>query len=306
MMPYCGRIDKFTISEHPESWGVTVWLHYRSENAGLSDLIPRAFPGSTLTRVGTLQPDGQWIEVGSGEFYYTVPKESVQRDVLEGFLQLLHWSVTIADDADESHALQVHEVPPIDSEQMSSRWAHTEIGLMVNHAKSYDATSGNRSAATRLAEQFVYWISSHPRYRTAGVVVAPPAGNPDKDFDLPYLLAGHVAEKLGMDHIQSKKTRQTRPQKEVGDNPEELAENVHDSMAVEEDLSGRIALIVDDLYRSGSTVCELVRACKAAGAPAVLVLTATKAAKFCNGFSASRWRDVYEEAGNSKWDWAYD
>ena len=305
-MPYCGRIDRFTIAEQPGLWGVTLWLHYSSQNAGLSDLIPKAFPGSTLACVGTIQPGGQWVDVSSGEFYYAVPKESAQRDALEGFLQLLHWSVTIADDADESHAVQVHEMPPTDSEQAGSRWAHIEIGLMVNQAKSYDTTSGNRSAATRLAEQLEFWINGHPRYRIADVVVAPPAGNSDKDFDLPHLLASHIAEQSGMDHIQSEKTRQTRPQKEVGDNLEELEENVDDSMAVTEDLSDRIALVVDDLYRSGSTVGELVRACKEAGASAVLVLAATKAARFCNGFSASRWREAYEDAGNLKWDWAYD
>ena len=305
-MPYCGRIDSFTIADHQDSWGVTVWIHYNSQNAGLSDLIPKAFPGSALVRVGTLQPDGRRVNVSSGEFYYTVPKKIAQRDALEGLLQLLHWSVTVADDADESHAFQVHEVPPDNSEQESSRWAHSEIGLIVNQAKSYDMMSGNRSAATRLAEQFLFWINGHPRYRTADVVVAPPAGNSDKDFDLPHLLASHIAEQLGMDHIQSKKTRQTRPQKEVGDNLEELEENVHDSMAVAEDLSDRIALVVDDLYRSGSTVGELVRACKEAGASAVLVLAATKAARFCYGFSASRWREAYEDAGNLKWDWAYD
>ena len=305
-MPYCGRIESFTIAEHPDSWGVTVWLHYSSRNAGLSDLIPKIFPGSSLVRVGTLQSDGEWIDVSTGEFYYTVPKESVQRDVLEGFLQLLHWSVTIADDADESHALQVHEMPPSDGAEERSKWAHTEMGRILNQAKSYDMMSGDRLAAMRLAEQFVDWIQWHPKYRSADAVVAPPAGNPNKKFDLPSLLASQIAGTLGMAHVESRKTKETHPQKDVGENQEELAENVHGSMVVEEDLSGRIALVVDDLYKSGATVCELTRACKAAGASAVLALTATKAAKFCNGFSAGRWRDTYEEAGNSKWDWAYD
>lgn len=305
-MPYCGRIESFAIAEHPDSWGVTVWLHYSSRNAGLSDLIPRVFPGSSLVRVGTLQPDGEWIDVSTGELYYKVPKQSVQRDALAGFLQLLHWSVTIADDADESHAFQVHEMPPGDAGQEGSKWAHTEVGRILNQAKSYDMMSGDITAATRLAEQFVYWIQGHPRYRSADAVVAPPAGNSNKKFDLPSLLAGHIAGTLGMAHVDSRKSRETQPQKDVGENQEELAENVHGSMAVEEDLSGRIALIVDDLYRSGSTVCDLVRACKAAGASAVLVLTATKAARFCDGFSAGRWRHAYEGAGNSKWDWAYD
>ena len=305
-MPYCGRIESFAIADHRGFWGVTIWLHHSSQNAGLSDLIPKVFAGSALARVGTLQPDGHWIGVGTGEYYYTVPKASVQRDALEGFLQLLHWSLTIADDADESHALQVHEMPPSDGAEENSRWAHTEMGRILNQAKSYDMMTGDRLTAMRLAEQFVYWIQGHPAYRAADAVVAPPAGNPNKKFDLPSLLAGHIAGTLDMAQVESRKTRETHPQKDVGENQEELAENVHGSMVVEEDLSGRIALVVDDLYKSGSTVCELVRACKAAGASAVLVLAATKAARFCNGFSAGRWRDAYEEAGNSKWDWAYD
>ena len=305
-MPYCGRIDKFSITDNSDSWGVTVWLHDRSQKAGLSDLIPKVFLGSSLVRVGTPSPDGQWINVSSGEFYYTVSKVSAQREVLEGFLELLHWSVTIADDADESHALQVHEMPPSDSEQASSRWPHTEVGLMVNQAKSYDMMTGDRQAAMRLAEQFVFWIERHPKYRAAQVVVAPPAGNLNKRFDLPNLLASKISEELGITQIRSKKTKETRPQKEVEDNLEELEKNVYGGMTIEDDLSDRIALVVDDLYRSGSTVGELTRACRESGAASVLVLAATKAARFCNGFSASRWREAYEDAGNLKWDWAYD
>ena len=49
-MPYCGRIDKFSITDNSDSWGVTVWLHDRSQKAGLSDLIPKVFLGSSLVR----------------------------------------------------------------------------------------------------------------------------------------------------------------------------------------------------------------------------------------------------------------
>lgn len=50
--------------------------------------------------------------------------------------------------------------------------------------------------------------------------------------------------------------------------------------------------MLDDIYRSGSTIREMVRACRAAGAKEVLSLTATKTAKFCRGITPSEWYEV--------------
>lgn len=301
-MPNCGRVEEFTIEDTPDSWVVTVVIHYSSSGAGLEDLILKGFPGTALYSLGTsLLPLGDYQNTR-----YIIPKRSANREELEQFLTVLHWSLTIADDADESHALQVHDLPPSASGSMDGEWRRTEIGQLVNRAKSYDSASGSEPVAQTLTDRFIYWIAAHPRYRKAGVIVSPPAGNPTKVFDLPDLVAGKIASKLGMIHISSFQTRETLPQKEVGDNLSALVANVYFSMSVQNNLSNDTVLVIDDLYRSGSTACELVRACKQAGASTTLILAATKAARFCDGFSASRWRQAYEDAGNVQWEWAYD
>lgn len=300
-MPDCGRIEGFTIEEASAHWITTVVTHYSSVKSGVSGLVLDAFPQAA-------QADNDPGRRTFGEVRNSrvdVPKTAVDRTTLEHFLKLLHWSVTMSDDADESHALQVQLLPPSETETDEPEWPHTEMGRMVNQAKSYDLFGGDQAAAEKLGAFFVEWIRMHPRYGQAHVVLSPPAGNPNKRYDLPDLIAKQVADSLMMVHVRSRKTRDTAAQKGIEEGSQ-LRANVHGSMLVPADLSGRIALVVDDIYRSGQTVCELVRACREANAETVLALSATKTVKYCYGFTANRWRQVYEDAGNRDGKWAYD
>lgn len=60
-----------------------------------------------------------------------------------------------------------------------------------------------------------------------------------------------------------------------------------------DDLRGLTIVAIDDLYDTGRTMNEMVRALRAAGAARVLSLTAVKTAKNCYGMSpsSSNWQN---------------
>ena len=68
-------------------------------------------------------------------------------------------------------------------------------------------------------------------------------------------------------------------------------------MNADRDALGRRVLLVDDLYRSGSTMMAGATALRRAGATAVFCLALTKTARDCNGLPASvdNWPDELPE-----------
>ena len=291
-MPNCGRIKKYIIEEGPSDWTVTFDVSPPAEAVDFSALIQNALPGAVSGSTATLIEEFEQVRRTT----VVVPKAVISRVALESYFAILRWTVTIADDADESHAIYIHNLPHPREEASDPDWQQTRIGKLVNKAKSYSPTTGSKPAAQELAERFDYWLVRHPRYKMADVVIPAPPGNPEKAFDLPEFVARHIANEFEMELISCTKTRETTAQKNVGDNEDSLQANVREAFAIPQDLTGKTVLIIDDIYRSGETIRELTRACRAAGAATMLSLTATKTAKFCNGFTASDWYQVSMEA----------
>ena len=293
-MPNCGRIKKYIIEEGPSDWTVTFDVSPPAEAVGFSALIQNALPGAVSGSTATLIEEFEQVRRTT----VVVPKAVISRAALESYFAILRWTVTIADDADESHAIYLHTLPHPGNEPGVAEMIRTRIGNLVYKAKSYTPSTGSKPAASDLAQKFVYWLERHPQYMKAHVIVPVPPSNKAKAFDLPAFVAKHIATELDLEVATCTKARATLSQKEVGDDLQALEANVKGSFAVENDLLGQTVVIVDDIYSSGHTVNELVRACRAAGAFTVLSLTATKTAKYCNGFPPSDWYRVSMEAAN--------
>lgn len=207
----------------------------------------------------------------------------------------LLWTVTIADDADESHAVYLHDLPfprkGADPDAVDFR--HTRVGKMVRRAKSYSHNTGDAVAATELTDTVMrYWMERHPRYMRADIMIPAAPGNPHKRFDLPLFMATRLAANLGKELVKCSKPQSSPPQKSSGDDLEVLHANIAGKISVGSNLFGKTVIVLDDIYKSGSTIREIVRACRAAGAKEVLSLTATKTAKFCRGITPSEWYEV--------------
>ena len=295
-MPYCGRIEDYSVREAADAWVVTIATHYSSSESRIEDLVPKAFPGARLGGPG-------WLLISDGVLRntrYTIPKDNVEYGDLERYLVLLQSTVTIADDADESHALDFHRLPHPGVEPGVANWQHTAIGQLVNVAKSYDLASGSEADALRLASHYVDWIQKHPRYKLAHIVVAPPPSNPSKTFDLPRLIAQQVSRQYGLSLVECTTLGEIVPQKTLRDDSLAKLQNLQGKYYIPGDLTSKTILLIDDIYETGTTVNELTRACRVSSADTVLSLTATKSALEARGYSASRWYEaMYSDAETS-------
>ena len=96
-----------------------------------------------------------------------------------------------------------------------------------------------------------------------------------RGFNQALLLAGAFPEaKVSLEALA--RVRHTPPQ--VGLNPKERRDNVHQAFAVArtEEVKGKNVLLVDDLYTTGATVRECARVLRRAGAARVEVLTVAR------------------------------
>ena len=86
------------------------------------------------------------------------------------------------------------------------------------------------------------------------------------------------------------------PQKDL--EPLEARLNLADKFRVNSDLGGKTILLLDDLYDSGATIDEGVRALRAAKAGVVLAFTASKTSRHCEGLYA--YRRNWEDQGDAR------
>ena len=202
----------------------------------------------------------------------------------ETVLYLLETSVTINDSADASHALRIHDA----KDEETSGWVRSDIGKLVRRAKSYDRerNCGDQQAAKRLADEMLQWITVMPLYCDADLIVPAPSTNPDKAYDLPAMIAGHLSS-LTSKEIATIRSSNAVPQKGLAEKEKASAESLARHYDVIGDAAGKSVLVIDDIYESGATVGAMTLALRSAGAREVLSLTATKAAKGCHGLTAS-------------------
>ena len=199
-------------------------------------------------------------------------------------LFLLEASVTIDDSADASHALRIHDA----KDEETGGWVRSDIGKLVRRAKSYDRerSCGDRQAAKRLADEMLQWIMAMPLYCDADLIVPAPSTNEDKAYDLPALIAEHLSSPTGKG-IATIRSSNSVPQKGLPERKKASAEYLARRYDVVGDVAGKSVLVIDDIYETGATVGAMTLALRSAGAREVLSLTATKAAKGCQGLRPS-------------------
>lgn len=203
-----------------------------------------------------------------------------QREQAETVLFLLKTSVTIADQADASHALRVHDA----KDEESGNWLHSDIGKLVRQAKSYDQDwhAGDQQAATHLADELRDWIEAMSPYAAADVMIPAPSSNPNKTYDLPAFIAERLTASMSRPLVRIRSSN-TAPQKDLSEKEKLSVNQLARCYTVEGDVRGRTVLVIDDIYESGGTVEAMTQVLRAEGARAVLSLTATKAASGCKG-----------------------
>lgn len=288
-MPHCCRISDFAIQDSPTLWRINIDVPLPPVMVDFRHIFKATFPGCTVQ-------SSSRNHLGLWQFVFQLPKRGIKKEILESYLRILQWTVTTSDHANESHALFLHTIPHPVIDPYEAEFRRTKMGELVNRAKSYSPYTGSKPAASDLFDHVQYLIARHPRYQVVDVIIPAPPGNPSKAFDLPLFIAEKLAEHLGIPIYSCQKTGNMQQQKAVEQDLSVLQTNVLGKFSVNQNLNGKAVLVLDDLYQSGATINEVVRACRAAGAQTVLSLVATKTAKFCNGLTASDWYGVSMEA----------
>jgi hypothetical protein len=208
-----------------------------------------------------------------GEFILSGKPPSLRS--INGLLSMLGKLLTVRDDADVSHCLDLYKLP--DDDIPPDDWPYSEIGLLVYRAKYRH----NRAAAVSVGNRLIDTVRRHPALSRAVMVCAMPTSGSGKHFDSPRLWRDMIERGIGLQALDLVRTRSVVQQKAIG-SIEERARNQRGSMDCR-DVSGAIVLVVDDLYMSGETMNEAVRVLRARGAAGVFALCAVKTATGTQG-----------------------
>ena len=287
MMPVCAYISDYNLKASGPLVRAEV-LQEGGVEGRLTRIVQEAFPESIVSK-REFEITKQTIVWESREVFDVLSSDSEMQGRLDSFLDLLGRCITIADDLDESHALSPHMLPPDDGDE-ANQWKRTRTGELVNQAKDYQASNvfKDGEATSSISAQVMEFLSTHPQYLRAGIVVPAPSSNPAIGRNLPWAIAREVTLEKRL--VAPRRLRLIPPQKgyneaESGVSREELQEG---TVQVDEALSGTV-VVIDDLYESGGTLMEVARACRKAGANSVLGLTITKNAKQTQGMDIASW-----------------
>ncbi|MGB6895813.1 MAG: phosphoribosyltransferase family protein [Dehalococcoidia bacterium] len=199
-------------------------------------------------------------------------------EALDDLLRLMTRLVSVNDDADVSHCLDLYRIPE-ESAASPEEWPHTEIGQAVYRAKY----RGDYQSSMSVADAMTEVSRTHPALASADVLCAvPPASDLGNRTDAADQWVRALSERLGVPATALRRIRTVRPQKGIEDTAERRR-NQERSMDADPDARERRVLVVDDLYTSGDTVRESVRTLRAEGASQVFVLCAVKTAKGTQG-----------------------
>ena len=293
-MPDCCRIEEYELTIHGNELRGLIVTAWCAANIDFGTILGDAFPNfirMDRERIGLPDPEIRMT--------FSIPAIGEATAWVERLLRIARWTVTIKDTADESHSIFLHDLPApnMDNPTAPTNWEYSRVGKLVRAAKSYGPGSGSLASARDLCDKYLLrWIRQHVRYRRANTIIPAPPSNSDKSFDLPYFLAKRLSDHLGMSLTLAESLRATEQQKNVGVQIGDLHSNVAGKCSIPADLRGQTVIALDDIYGSGATMADLVRAARAAGAQTVLSLTATKTATHTTNCTPSYWYRISHEA----------
>jgi adenine/guanine phosphoribosyltransferase-like PRPP-binding protein len=182
-------------------------------------------------------------------------------DLLKGVL-----SLTIKSELDCAIAFDWYKIPP---ENDSPKWPNTPTGELIYRSKYYSPSIERRAARRELVAKYVEILKDHPLYRECAQIVTIPGHKADGN-SFGEQLAAVVAEKSQRELVVTQTPGGPRPQAKEG--PSQVTAS---HFAIPEKLAGDV-VIIDDVYRSGTTMSAVAQAAKIAGAKRTLGLAAVR------------------------------
>ena len=156
------------------------------------------------------------------------------------------------------------------------RWANSRLGQLVHRGKYWYKADpdGQRTVGLPLVADLLGIIQRHPVLRRANRVASVP-GHDRELLNFGARVAATVARDLPLPLARVTCVTPYRPEAKTlpRDAKRQMLAN---TFRCDHTLTDETVLIVDDVYASGSTMCETARALRAAGAAAVYGLTAVR------------------------------
>lgn len=151
-----------------------------------------------------------------------------------------------------------------------TEWADTPMGQCIRYTKyaSQPTWSTSRAKRRELIQALVGFIQNHPLYADAIAISAPPGSAADGQ-SFAELLAQDVAAAVGKPYVNQVASG-PRPQQKEGVN-----QDLSEAFTMSAYLTGPV-IVMDDVYRTGSSMSGAALAARRAGATSVLALTAVR------------------------------
>lgn len=179
------------------------------------------------------------------------------------YLELLKEVVTLTPvpELAAGTVLDFYKIP--DDTRPPAEWDNTPAGDLVNRAKYW----GELVSGKRLADQMADVVNKNPLYGAATIVLAVPGT--ERQFG--ERLAQAVGHRVGKPVVTARRLSPAEAPAKQGH-----ASRGFVSYRVDCDLTGEEVIVVDDVYRSGTTMRGVAAAARASGARLVLGLAGAR------------------------------
>jgi hypothetical protein len=209
------------------------------------------------------------------EWTHVLHSPSPIRPEVTSLLRLLERILTLpeSDRMTGTFALDWYKIPPDDDH---SAWRNTAAGDLVHCGKYWYKNDPDQQATCGrpLAEFACEVVRAHPRLMSTQVVLDVP-GHDSRRVSFGSRLAHTVARDTAKKFVKVAARDEFRAQAKAM-NATEHAESLRGQFQVREGLAGIDVLVVDDVFRSGTSMREVATAAKSAGARSVYGLVAAR------------------------------
>jgi hypothetical protein len=189
---------------------------------------------------------------------------------LISFMKLLQTVVTLTENEDIEVSISLDWYKESDE---FGGLQNTTMGTLVNRTKHapHPEWSGSRTAWASMVDVMVSFIQTHPFYRTADIITAPPGHLADGN-SWGERLAKAVASATGQTFVPMI-GQGPRPARKEADNADLDLSN---EFTMTQTVEGQKVVVIDDVYHTGITLRGAAMACRRAGAAEVLTATVAR------------------------------
>lgn len=248
------RLQKYRVTQNADGSELYVDLLCVQE---IDSQILEALPAAR-----ELQPDlWEW----SHRIRFNPPYYTTHRDLFDLLQHVL--TLTPVPEIDIAIVLDFYKIP--DDTTSPDDWKNTEAGELVSRAKYWARWPGvQKKHGGLLADRLAEVIRLHPIYQAATSIVSVPGTKPASFGEK---LAQAVASRVSLNVVPARRlSSMGAPAKQGHQSAWPVA------CAVDADLSGKVVIVVDDVYRSGGTMRGVAAAARQAGAVRVLGLAGAR------------------------------